>query len=79
MQIAGVVFPEPILLLIPMRQHLLPHLFGEADLAALDPAEYEDEQRSPTVANNSMQGVANGSDRSISSIPEGRECELQAC
>ena len=44
MQIAGVVFPVPILLLIPAREYLLPRLFGRNNLSALDPAPYEDEQ-----------------------------------
>lgn len=41
MQIAGVVFPVPILLLIPAREYLLPRIFGRRALAVLDPAPYE--------------------------------------
>ena len=40
-QIAGVVFPVPILLLIPAREYLLPRLFGRKNLAVLDPAPYD--------------------------------------
>ena len=40
--IAGVVFPVPILLLIPAREYILPCIFGRQNLAALDPAPYED-------------------------------------
>ena len=42
--IAGVVFPVPILLLIPAREFILPCIFGRQNLAALDPAPYEDIQ-----------------------------------
>ena len=42
MQIAGVVFPVPILLLIPAREFLLPRIFGRKNLAVLDPAPFED-------------------------------------
>ena len=46
-QIAGVIFPVPILLLIPIREFVLPPLFGRKNLAALDPAPYEDEEGRP--------------------------------
>jgi hypothetical protein len=46
-QIAGVVFPVPILLMIPIREFILPRLFGRKNLAALDPAPYEDEEGCP--------------------------------
>ena len=46
-QIAGVIFPVPILLLIPIREFILPRLFGRKNLAALDPAPYEDEEGRP--------------------------------
>lgn len=47
MQTAGVVFPVPILLLIPAREYLLPRIFGRRNLAALDPAPFEDEHSRP--------------------------------
>lgn len=49
-QIAGVVFPVPILLLIPAREYLLPRLFGRKNLAALDPAPFEDEEGQPKAS-----------------------------
>ena len=42
--IAGVVFPVPILLLIPAREYILPRILGRQNLAVLDPAPYEDMQ-----------------------------------
>ena len=50
-QIAGVIFQHnisvPILLLIPIREFILPRLFGRKNLAALDPAPYEDGEGRP--------------------------------
>lgn len=37
----------PILLLIPAREYLLPRIFGRKNLAALDPAPFEDEEGRP--------------------------------
>ena len=34
---AGVIFPVPIMLLVPIRQFLMPRAFPAAALAALDP------------------------------------------
>ena len=36
-QIAGVVFPIPIMLLVPIRQYIMPRVFPKASLAVLDP------------------------------------------
>ncbi len=36
-QVAGVIFPVPILLLVPVRQFIMPRLFPRAALAVLDP------------------------------------------
>ena len=47
LQIAGVVFPVPILLLIPAREYLLPRIFGRKNLAVLDPAPYETSEGLP--------------------------------
>ncbi|KAG0500994.1 hypothetical protein HPP92_001069 [Vanilla planifolia] len=40
--IAGVLFPLMIMLLVPMRQYVLPKLFKGAHLSELDAAEYEE-------------------------------------
>lgn len=40
--IAGVLFPVPILALIPLRQYVLPRLFDASHLRDLDAAEYEE-------------------------------------
>lgn len=40
--IAGVLFPLLIMLLVPVRQYLLPYLFEAAHLQDLDAAEYEE-------------------------------------
>ena len=36
-QVAGVIFPVPILLLVPVRQFIMPRVFPRAALAVLDP------------------------------------------
>ena len=41
--VGGMAFPLPILLLLPLRSHLLPRLLDAQHLRALDPAEYEAE------------------------------------
>ena len=43
LQIAGIVFPVPVLLLIPIRQYILPHIFSGGSLHALDPAGFDGE------------------------------------
>lgn len=40
--IAGVLFPLMIMLLVPVRQYILPKLFKGAHLTDLDAAEYEE-------------------------------------
>ncbi|XP_022637947.1 probable boron transporter 7 [Vigna radiata var. radiata] len=40
--IGGILFPLPFFLLIPIREHLLPHIFEPIDLQELDAAEYEE-------------------------------------
>ncbi|KAK7385083.1 hypothetical protein VNO78_30790 [Psophocarpus tetragonolobus] len=40
--IAGILFPLPFFLLIPLRQHILPKLFKHHHLRELDAAEYEE-------------------------------------
>lgn len=40
--IAGILFPLPFFLLIPIRQHLLPRFFPSRHLRELDAAEYEE-------------------------------------
>lgn len=47
--IAGVLFPLLIMLLVPVRQYLLPKFFKRAHLQDLDAAEYEE---APAVAFN---------------------------
>lgn len=47
--IAGVLFPLMIMLLVPVRQYVLPKLFKEVHLSDLDAAEYEE---SPPLACN---------------------------
>jgi boron transporter len=44
--IAGVLFPLMIMLLVPVRQYILPKLFKGAHLTDLDAAEYEE---SPSI------------------------------
>ena len=36
-QVAGVIFPVPIMLLVPIRQFIMPRVFRKAALAVLDP------------------------------------------
>jgi hypothetical protein len=40
--LAGIAFPIPIMLLVPVRQYLLPRIFNPRDLAEMDKAEYEE-------------------------------------
>jgi len=40
--IVGVLFPLMIMLLVPVRQYILPKFFKEAHLQELDAAEYEE-------------------------------------
>lgn len=47
--IAGVLFPLLIMLLVPVRQYLLPKFFKGAHLQDLDAAEYEE---APAIAYN---------------------------
>jgi hypothetical protein len=47
--IAGLGFPIPILLLLPLRSHVLPQLFGAENMAKLDFAEYEEPISAPSV------------------------------
>ncbi|KAJ6808737.1 putative boron transporter 2 [Iris pallida] len=47
--VAGVLFPLMIMLLVPVRQYLMPRLFKGAHLTDLDAAEYEE---SPALAYN---------------------------
>lgn len=47
--IAGVLFPMLIMLLVPVRQYLLPKFFKGAHLQDLDAAEYEE---APAVSYN---------------------------
>ena len=42
MQIAGILFPIPIMLLVPARRFLLPRFFSPGDLRELDAAQYEE-------------------------------------
>ncbi len=37
LQVAGVIFPVPIMLLVPIRQFIMPLVFPRAALAMLDP------------------------------------------
>ena len=37
LQVAGVIFPVPIMLLVPVRQFIMPRVFPRAALALLDP------------------------------------------
>lgn len=37
LQVAGVIFPVPIMLLVPIRQFIMPRVFPRAALAVLDP------------------------------------------
>ena len=36
-QVAGVIFPVPIMLLVPIRQFIMPGMFSRTALAVLDP------------------------------------------
>jgi hypothetical protein len=40
--IAGIAFPLPIMVLVPLRQYVLPLLFSRQHLAELDAASYEE-------------------------------------
>ncbi|KAK9807489.1 hypothetical protein WJX72_000529 [[Myrmecia] bisecta] len=55
--IAGVVFPIPIMLLVPLRIYVLPRLFRRADLHALDAAVYH--QSPPGTPKSSTSGSDN--------------------
>ena len=59
MQIAGIAFPVPILLMVPIRQYLYPYIFGRAFLQDLDPMPGDDDQSSPDPASSDGRG-ANG-------------------
>lgn len=48
--IAGVLFPLMIMLLVPVRQYILPKLFKGAHLTDLDAAEYEESPAIPFIA-----------------------------
>lgn len=61
MQTAGVVFPVPILLLIPIREYILPRIFGRKNLSHLDPAPYEDDQGRPLRKHRTSKHPENGS------------------
>uniref|UniRef100_A0A0D6QS87 Bicarbonate transporter-like transmembrane domain-containing protein n=1 Tax=Araucaria cunninghamii TaxID=56994 RepID=A0A0D6QS87_ARACU len=56
--IAGILFPIPFFLLIPIRQYILPRLFEPQHLSKLDAAEYEESRavynRQPSLP---LQGV----------------------
>lgn len=54
--IAGVLFPLLIMLLVPVRQYLLPKFFKGAHLQDLDAAEYEE---APAIAFNPSFEVSN--------------------
>ncbi|CAN4115292.1 unnamed protein product [Withania somnifera] len=56
--IAGVLFPLMIMLLVPVRQYLLPRFFKGAHLQELDAAEYEE---APPLASCSMNRENEGS------------------
>jgi boron transporter len=45
--IAGVLFPLMIMLLVPVRQYILPRMFKGAHLTDLDAAEYEESPAIP--------------------------------
>lgn len=53
--IAGVLFPLMIMLLVPVRQYLLPRFFKGAHLQELDAAEYEE---APPLSSCSMARVS---------------------
>lgn len=53
--IAGVLFPLMIMLLVPVRQYLLPKFFKGAHLQELDAAEYEE---APPLSSCSMTRVS---------------------
>lgn len=53
--IAGVLFPLMIMLLVPVRQYLLPRFFKGAHLQELDAAEYEE---APPLSSCSMTRVS---------------------
>lgn len=40
-QVVGIIFPLPILLMVPLRRFLLPRFFDPVHLHALDPAPYD--------------------------------------
>lgn len=75
-QIAGVVFPVPILLLIPAREYLLPRFFGKNNLAELDPAPYESAEDLPSSVqrNHREADVSQGNSRPGNHLAE----ELEA-
>lgn len=50
--IAGVLFPLLIMLLVPVRQYLLPKFFKAAHLSDLDAAEYEETVSAITLSYN---------------------------
>eukprot|EP01024_Parvocaulis_polyphysoides_P025948 TRINITY_DN2361_c0_g1_i1.p1 TRINITY_DN2361_c0_g1~~TRINITY_DN2361_c0_g1_i1.p1 ORF type:complete len:435 (+),score=39.64 TRINITY_DN2361_c0_g1_i1:71-1375(+) len=59
--IAGILFPVPIMLLIPIRMYVMPKLFKKEHLAELDAADYEEAPGVPhseVVQVASLQGVA---------------------
>ena len=45
--IAGILFPLPLFLLIPIRQYILPKIFESKYMSELDAAEYEESAAFP--------------------------------
>ena len=62
-QIAGIAFPVPIMLLVPLREHVLPKLLPAAELTALDDAPYDQDQVTlkDVGATPSLESVTSGS------------------
>ncbi|PIA40594.1 hypothetical protein AQUCO_02500357v1 [Aquilegia coerulea] len=60
--LAGVLFPLLIMLLVPVRQYLLPKFFKGAHLQDLDAAEYEEAPAIPYSLQDQDSQVRNGND-----------------
>ncbi|KAK9842830.1 hypothetical protein WJX74_003059 [Apatococcus lobatus] len=58
--IAGIVFPVPILLMVPIRQYLYPYIFGRPFLQDLDPMPGDDDPPSPDHSSSEQREGSKG-------------------
>ncbi|KAJ8644428.1 hypothetical protein MRB53_006176 [Persea americana] len=71
--IAGVLFPLPFFLLIPIRQHIFPKLFNPYHLFELDAAEYEE------IAGAPQRNLSLSFKERMANISDGEGSNVQVC